>query len=614
MPMRTSSLLPAARIALALALLLAAVLAAPAAAQKRSYTLDEDPVRLGTRAFEENRLPDARTYFLEALANDYQPERAQLGLARIATLEGRNEDAEAFFRHAIDTQQKTGKEFPEARAGLGLLLLRLGRTAEANLEFDQALKEKRDLWEAKFGRAWVLLQEKQWEPARKLLDEGAKQKGSTEGEDLYHFGMALYHEGKGNTADAEREALTALNLNASYPEYARLVGRLYEARDAPALAIDAYERALAAPGMKPTAPMLRTLGSLYQKVERYNEARDRYLAAVQVDSTYAPALKDLGQLFQLAKQHERAASVYLRYVNLEPSDVDVLVGLAESCLAVGRNAQALEAADAAMALESGSIDVRKVYARAAIRSRDNEKKADAARILATLDEPKGLEVSDWIALAAFQTSRRQFAQASESVRAALALDPASANAYFQQGVIDLSQGRADAAVQQFETAIRHDPEVAGYHLNLGIAQFQRQDLAAAVPRFRRALELRPDLAVGRLLLAQALAATDSTDAAATQYQKILETDPQNAKALRGLGYCEIRSADYAAAVRAYRSANEIEGDNADGWAGLGNAHLGLRQLDEAARAFERARALDPQNATMLKGMELLEQARSTTGG
>lgn len=614
MPMRTSSLLPAARIALALALLLAAVLAAPAAAQKRSYTLDEDPVRLGTRAFEENRLPDARTYFLEALANDYQPERAQLGLARIATLEGRNEDAEVFFRHAIDTQQKTGKEFPEARAGLGLLLLRLGRTAEANLEFDQALKEKRDLWEAKFGRAWVLLQEKQWEPARKLLDEGAKQKGSTEGEDLYHFGMALYHEGKGNTADAEREALTALNLNASYPEYARLVGRLYEARDAPALAIDAYERALAAPGMKPTAPMLRTLGSLYQKVERYNEARDRYLAAVQVDSTYAPALKDLGQLFQLAKQHERAASVYLRYVNLEPSDVDVLVGLAESCLAVGRNAQALEAADAAMALESGSIDVRKVYARAAIRSRDNEKKADAARILATLDEPKGLEVSDWIALAAFQTSRRQFAQASESVRAALALDPASANAYFQQGVIDLSQGRADAAVQQFETAIRHDPEVAGYHLNLGIAQFQRQDLAAAVPRFRRALELRPDLAVGRLLLAQALAATDSTDAAATQYQKILETDPQNAKALRGLGYCEIRSADYAAAVRAYRSANEIEGDNADGWAGLGNAHLGLRQLDEAARAFERARALDPQNATMLKGMELLEQARSTTGG
>lgn len=614
MPMRTSSLLPAARIALALALLLAVALAAPAAAQKRSYTLDEDPVRLGTRAFEENRLPDARTYFLEALANDYQPERAQLGLARIATLEGRNEDAEAFFRHAIDTQQKAGKEFPEARAGLGLLLLRLGRTAEANLEFDQALKEKGDLWEAKFGRAWVLLQEKQWEPARKLLDDGAKQKGSTEGEDLYHFGMALYHEGKGNTAEAEREALTALNLNASYPEYARLVGRLYEARNAPTLAIDAYERALAAPGMKPTAPMLRTLGSLYQKVERYNEARDRYLAAVQVDSTFAPALKDLGQLYQLAKQHERAAGVYLRYVNLEPNDVEVLVGLAESCLAIGRNAQALEAAQAALVLESGSVEVRKVYARAAIRSRDDEKKADAARILATLDEPKGLEVSDWIALAAFQTSRRQFAQASESVRAALALDPASANAYFQQGVIELSQGRADAAVQQFETAIRHDPEVAGYHLNLGIAQYQRQDLAAAVPRFRRALELRPDLAIGRLLLAQALAATDSTDAAATQYKKILETDPQNAKALRGLGYCEIRSADYAAAVRAYRSANEIESDNADGWAGLGNAHLGLRQLDEAARAFERARALDPQNATMLKGMELLEQARSTTGG
>ena len=91
-------------------------------------------------------------------------------------------------------------------------------------------------------------------------------------------------------------------------------------------------------------------------------------------------------------------------------------------------------------------------------------------------------------------------------------------------------------------------------------------------------------------------------------------DADNAKALRGLGYCHILSADYGAAVRSYRRANELESGNADGWAGMGNAHLGLRELDEAERAFARAKAIDPQNATMLKGMELLEQARSNAGG
>lgn len=596
---------------LAGALLLLLLAGADAHAERRDYPLDEDPIRLGERALEENRLPEAEEHFGEALRNDYRPARAQLGLARIATLEGRLEDAEAYFRTALQTRrQRDDDDYPEARAGLGLLLMRLGRTAEAQMEFDRALEEQDDLWPARFGQAWILLQKEDYDAARRRLEEGRTRQGRAEREDLYHFGMALLHLGRGELDEAEPEALRALNLNPTNAEYARLVGRIYEQRNAPTLAIDAYEKALAAPGMEATAPMLRTLGGLYQRVERYNEARDRYLAAVRVDSTYAPAWKDLGQLFERAGQHQRAAQTFLRYVTLVDDDVEALVDLANSCLEIGRDAQALEAARAAVQLESGDSDVRLTYARAALRSRDETAKAEAAGILADLQDPQALTPADWVALAAFQTQRRQYGQASESVRRALAVDPRYARAHFQQGVIDLSRGQPDAAVQSLQAAVEIDPDVAGYHLNLGIAQYQRQNLEGAIAAFRQALELRGDLTVARLLLAQALALTGSIEAATEQYQKVLDEEPRHAKALRGLGYCHLRSSRYEDAAQAYEKANEIEADNADGWAGLGNAYLGLEDLDAAEQAFQRAKKIDPDNATMRKGMELLEQARA----
>lgn len=580
-------------------------------AQRRDYPLDQDPIRLGERALDENRLPEAKGHFGEALRNDYHPARAQLGLARIATLEGRQEDAEAYFRTAIQTRrERDDEDYPEARAGLGLLLLRLGRTAEARLEFEQALEEEDDLWEARFGEAWILLEEGEYETARRRLEDGRSLEGRAEGEDLYHFGMALYELGKGDLDAAEREALRALNLNATNAEYARLVGRIYERRNAPTLAIDAYEKALAAPGVEATAPMLRTLGGLYQRVERYNEARDRYLSAVQVDSTYAPAWKDLGELFQRAGQHQRAAQTLLRYVALVDDDVEALVELARSCLEIGRHGQALEAARAAMQLASGDPQVRLTYARAALHGRDEAAKAEAAGILADRPDAQEMRPDDWVALAAFQTGRRQYEQASTSIQRSLALDPRHARAHFQQGVVELSRGRPDAAARSLRTAIEIDPEVAGYHLNLGIAQYQRQELEEAIPAFRRALELRADLTVARLLLAQALALTGAIEEATDQYRLLLDQQPRHAKALRGLGYCHIRASRYAEAASAYETANEVEPDNADGWAGLGNAYLGLEKLDLAERAFRRAEQIDPDNATMRKGMELLEQARA----
>ena len=93
-----------------------------------------------------------------------------------------------------------------------------------------------------------------------------RRQGQKEGEDRYQHALALWLVGTGDLAQAETAALIAFSIDSTNPEYGTLVARIYDRRNTPALAVDAYERALASPGMTPTAPVLNDLGQLYQRI------------------------------------------------------------------------------------------------------------------------------------------------------------------------------------------------------------------------------------------------------------------------------------------------------------------------------------------------------------
>jgi superkiller protein 3 len=581
-----------------------------AQAQKRSYTFDEDPVRLGNKALDRGDLQEASEQFAAALDADYHPDQAHLGLAKIAYRQGRYEDAEPHLRIALELHQaEKNEDYPEARASLGLLLLQLGRDLEAEDELETVVKEDSDLWDAQVGLALLELKREEWEKARKRLEKGANRKGIENGEDRYHYGMALYALGHDDLDTAEKEAINAFTLNPSNPQYGLLVGEIYQQRGAPTLAIDAFETVRKSPGVVETAPMLHTLGGLYASVGRYGEARDSYMQAAQIDSTYAPALKDLADLFYSAKQYDNAAKTYLRYVLLVRNDEDALLSLSEACYLTARYDQAAEAAKTALQLDPGNRETSYAFFKSGIQSRDPKTRDEAAELWPQVRDQPSLAAPELVAMGTYQIQKGQLSAAKTTLEAALAKDPQRADAQFQLGVLALKTRKPREAIAHFDAAILIQPDQPIYHLNLGIAYFQANELDEAIPPIRRALALDEGLTVGRLLLAQALAAVGSLEEAETEFQRVLDAEPENAKALRGLGYCQIRNKDFKRAIVTYEAATQADPANADGWAGLGNAHLSAQEWDAAERAFMKARELDPQNATMLKGMAMLEEAR-----
>ncbi|TPW04667.1 MAG: hypothetical protein FD129_2869, partial [bacterium] len=151
-------------------------------------------------------------------------------------------------------------------------------------------------------------------------------------------------------------------------------------------------------------------------LERYNDARDSYLKAVQVDSTYAPAFRDLGDLFRRARQYDRAERAYLRFLDLVPGDVPVLLSLAETDLELSKSDGALEAAGKALAADSSSTRARSIVIRAGLRSPDKEERIEAARRFAAFPDTVGWTSADWTALAAGQTAAGDDAAAEASLR------------------------------------------------------------------------------------------------------------------------------------------------------------------------------------------------------
>jgi tetratricopeptide (TPR) repeat protein len=590
-------------------------------AAKKSYRYEDDPNRLGMKAVDESRFEDAQKYFDEAIANEYQVYKAHYGLAQIKAIQGAYGDAEPLYRLALmEKNQETGSpDYPECHASLGLVLLRLGRDAEAKQEFDLALREKGNVWEAQYGMARVLILEKKYDDAAKLLEKGSKKKGKLDGEDYYRYGMALVQMAQGDLPAAEKNALAALNLNPSDPDYGTLVAEIYTQRGVPTLAIEAYEKALATPGVRITAPIRHSLGLLYQKEAitnrdqaMFGKAREQYQEAAKIDSTFAPAWKDLADLMLMAKRYEDAAGGYLRYSNLRRDDPAGFLGFAEAALKLrGYSKPAYEAAQQAFRLDSTTVRSRLILARSAFQAKD---RAAAARVYGTVTDSTQFEANDYLAIGQMKLEQKDFAAADRALTKSVAMDSTLADAYFSLGLLDLNQQKPDSALVHFQKSVELAPNNMGGWLNKGIANLQLKQNKEAVASLRRASQLAPDFAPARVYLGNALLQVDSLTAASVEFKVAREKDPKNQGALRGLAFCYLKRGDYGQAVSVMKDATSADPSNADNWMMLGRALVGNGNNAGAIDAFKKVLELKPDNKDAKDAIAILTGANKSAGG
>ncbi len=198
-----------------------------------------------------------------------------------------------------------------------------------------------------------------------------------------------------------------------------------------------------------------------------------------------------------------------------------------------------------------------------------------------LSDPKALFEEAQRALRA-----HDYPKAEQGFRAVLRIDPRSAPAYANLGVVYMRESEYGRALEAFQNAKRLAPQVAGLDLNLGLAYYHQNDFAEAIPPFTRVLHSDPEQAQARYLLGMSYFLTDDFARTAATLAPLFDRQKSNLDYLYvlGIAYAKLQRPEDSA--RTFEQMVRAGGDSPQLHLLMGKAHLDLLEISLAQRAGE----------------------------
>lgn len=184
-------------------------------------------------------------------------------------------------------------------------------------------------------------------------------------------------------------------------------------------------------------------------------------------------------------------------------------------------------------------------------------------------------------------------EARDQLQMALRLDPVSADAHYNLGVVYARLAQPTAAEAAYREAVRFRPAYAEAWNNLGTIRLYDGKPEEAMDMFQRALEIRPRYAEAQANLALALLESGRTDEALAAARTARAFDPRSATAAFALGNASIAARQWSEAHAAYSAAVALRPDYAEAHNNLANVLLEADRVNEALAHYEAAARADP---------------------
>lgn len=169
-------------------------------------------------------------------------------------------------------------------------------------------------------------------------------------------------------------------------------------------------------------------------------------------------------------------------------------------------------------------------------------------------------------------------------------------AMFRFGLLELQEGRPEAALALIERAIAAAPNESKYQFGLGdaLAALNRWEESAAA--YRRVLNADPRSPEARFALGRALQSQKDYAGAIAEYQSAVEFKPEFADAFNNLGNCHQLLGDLPSAQRAYQQVLSLNPSEARAMSNLGTVLLAMGQIESAVALLRAATELEPDVA------------------
>ncbi len=190
---------------------------------------------------------------------------------------------------------------------------------------------------------------------------------------------------------------------------------------------------------------------------------------------------------------------------------------------------------------------------------------------------------------------QDFTESRRLLEQLLVSSPRHAKALNLLGVMDMAEGRLDAAEDKYQQAIALEPDWAAPHNNLGNVFLAHNDFAAAEKCFRRALECDSEYVEALCNLAPLLNRTGRFEEAERVGREAIRLKPDFAGAINNLGSILLNLGRFAEGVEQFRSALELQPDLVEAQVNLALCVDEPGRLVVAMEHFQRVLERDPHS-------------------
>lgn len=340
-----------------------------------------------------------------------------------------------------------------------------------------------------------------------------------------------------------------------------------------------------------------TMGDFVSAEKEFGKARSLGVPADRVLPQLGKAIAQQGKFKELLTEitPEQAAR-----------SAPLLVLRGDALLYTGKNDEAKQAYDQALALNPNSGNALLGLARYAAATQDAEA---AERYVgdAVAKDPKNPDVH-----MARGTLLRTQGKADEALAAfdqVLALDPHHRTAHIEKAYVEITRGKYPAAKAEIDAADKNSPGSLLVTYTRALYEFSQGKYAAAQDALQRVLKAAPDHMPSVLLAGASEMNLGSTQQAEQHLRKYLETYPNDVYARKLLAQTLLKSSQPADAAATLAPTLENAGNDPQLLALAGESYMQVRDFGKASSYLEKAAALAPKAASVRTSLGLSKLAQ-----
>jgi Flp pilus assembly protein TadD/peroxiredoxin len=185
-------------------------------------------------------------------------------------------------------------------------------------------------------------------------------------------------------------------------------------------------------------------------------------------------------------------------------------------------------------------------------------------------------------------------QAAASFKQVIAVQPDSAEAYYNLGTLCLRTNKLGDAHQYLEQAVRLRPAYPEAWNNLGMLAAEEGNAETAVDHFKHSLSLRPAYVVALLNLGNLYRRRGDYAEARQLLTQAIEAQPDDPEANYSFGMLYARQDDFPHALESLQKAVSLRPNYPDALNNIGVVLVRTQRYDEAERKFQDCIQIAPQ--------------------